>query len=706
MLAKGAQRDPEGKLAKQAFSIVHVVFKEYFDVVNNAGGFVDFVHCLAEFALLDGQGRDHEEMVMGSIQLLQYCAKHLATLGTDKEELPKIPRILYSPSESHSALKAMAQDSNVKKEGNGISITDVENNKPPAGALGFVSEEQFFLKWFPILSALSRVVIDSGSSAVRGRALDALFDVLKVAGHRFEGKYWKSIYRSVVLPIFEDLRDPSVISDRKASLVNQKEGLQAVWIQTLRQLVDLVTVSFEKVTVQSDRTAMLDKFEGLFQGVLDLTVSMLERRDEKLATTGQICFQQLLSNNITRFAKYDLWAPITDALEKAFRVTTPHELLNCEHVGSRKVSVAIADDTHGNQPQAAATESSPPPPRSTSVNAVGESSSLNITSATNGIIASPGMTQGASSPALNTASSQPVNLSLGPVPTPAQLLQAAAIDEGIRIAKQASGNAPPVKLEKLDFEHTIVKCGTHLELIQGIRDLCLSKMPDVNQPSGGLNILNTTISNKTTPIITLIPQPYQARWLACIHGSYCVARAFNADYELRHAIWRRGLVQQMPNLVKQETVAISTYIRLMFVVYRSKGDSIDPVTNIDEIAERIASESCDVLERFVAFLADQPRNARDINLWSPVIVMMLRELLAMESWWPSSRHNGGMGSVEAQHKCLALRRHLPRFFRLSVRVMVVDRAEVRQTLLEFLEKVCFVYERLPFGVITGHQPTL
>ena len=37
VLATGAHRDSEGRLAKQAFSIVHLVFRDYFDVVTNAG---------------------------------------------------------------------------------------------------------------------------------------------------------------------------------------------------------------------------------------------------------------------------------------------------------------------------------------------------------------------------------------------------------------------------------------------------------------------------------------------------------------------------------------------------------------------------------------------------------------------------------------------------------------------------------------------
>ncbi|TPX34634.1 hypothetical protein SmJEL517_g02669 [Synchytrium microbalum] len=690
VLAKGAQRDSEGRLAKQAFSIVHLVFREYFDVVTNAGSFVDFVHCLAEFALLDGQGRDHEEMVMGSIQLLQYCAKHLAKWDeSDKEQFIKMPKPLESPVDSPpriSSDESTVANMSPKRENGRASSADTAKSVP--AALGFVSEEQFFLKWFPILSALSRVVIDSDSSAVRGRALDALFDVLKVAGHRFEGKYWKNVYRSVVLPIFEDLRDPTSLSGRKASLGSQKEGLQAVWIQTLRQLVDLVTVSFEKFTLQSDHAAMLDKFEGLFQGVLDLTVSMLERRDEKLATTGQICFQQLLTNNIARLAKADLWGPMTDALEKAFRVTTPHELLNCEHVSSRKTSVVNNDGNPiPNSPARPAAEDDAPSSPNLGDSRIGANGAASPRMLSNAI--------GGSTPSLATASMQAIGQSEG---SPAQMIHAAAIAEGNRVAKAASGNAPPLRLEKLDFEHTIVKCGTHLELIQGVRDLCLSKMPDTIQSTpadGGLNItsgppMSASPNVKMSAVITLIPSPFQERWLACVHGSYCLARAFNADYELRHAIWRRGLVQQMPNLVKQETVAISTFIKLMFAVYRARGDIIDPLTGSDDIAEQIASESCDVLERFVSFLSDQPRNARDINLWSPVVVMVLKELLAMESWWtPSS--SGSNSQLDGPIRCLALRRHLPRFFRLSIRVMVVDRAEVRQTLLEFLEKVAEVF---------------
>ncbi|KAJ3192256.1 Brefeldin A-inhibited guanine nucleotide-exchange protein 2 [Irineochytrium annulatum] len=556
VLSKAAQpKESDERLVEASFDIVQIIFKEHFTVVIHAGGFVDYVACLAEFALLKGSGAVHDDVVTGSIQVLQFCAKHLVQLAEEEAEEMK-----GRARRSHDGGPLPPQHFHPTPQ-NSSSTLIPGKSQPYLLPNGIISEDHFVLKWFPILSALSRVVIDSESLLVRTRALDSLFETLRAACLLFDVKYWKNIFRSVILPIFEDLKEFAEGRDADETSTNpgSKEGSTSIWIQGLRLLVDLFTDVFDIVSGGGG---------GLVQEALDLIILMLKRRDEK-----------------------------------------------------------------------------------------------------------------------------------------------------------------PVTLETLDFDHTIVKCVTHIELLQAVRDVALTELipgpsrkgstvssltlasalvPSVVSPqspsvTSPISPISATQASATRIAITVIPLEFRTRWLRCIHESYAVARAFNSDYDLRHAIWRRGLVQQLPNLVKQETIALAAHIRLLFAVYRAMGDDqqaplsrreeeVPAEVVVDNVADMLVKETEDVFERFVGFLHDQQQNARDIALWGPVVVMIFKELLHMDGWWGQGGVAGwgsralSTGALTAQ-RYGKLRTQLPKFFRLGIKMLGVDRADVRMALQEFMERV-------------------
>lgn len=49
-----------------------------------------------------------------------------------------------------------------------------------------------------------------------------------------------------------------------------------------------------------------------------------------------------------------------------------------------------------------------------------------------------------------------------------------------------------------------------------------------------------------------------------LEESYTFAKEFNADSELRFALWRAGFMTQVPNLLKQETTGLQVYLRILF----------------------------------------------------------------------------------------------------------------------------------------------
>ncbi|CAG8710289.1 3578_t:CDS:2, partial [Acaulospora morrowiae] len=170
-----AASDENAQLVETTFGVAKLVYQKHLDLIGPA--FVDFINCLVEFAF---NGKD-EELINESIMMLQGCVKVLVK----------------------DADNALNKADN-KKE----SIT-TEQAALSKRKLQHIEEEQFFLKWFPVVSGLSRLVIDSKSQNVRNKALEALFDILKSTGHLFEINYWNKIFRNVILPIFEDLKEPT-----------------------------------------------------------------------------------------------------------------------------------------------------------------------------------------------------------------------------------------------------------------------------------------------------------------------------------------------------------------------------------------------------------------------------------------------------------------------------------------------------------------
>jgi Sec7-like guanine-nucleotide exchange factor len=89
--AKSVQiKDSNERLIQDSFEVVQLIFKEHFPVVIQAGEFMNYVSCVTEFALMKGVGPVHDEIIMGSIQLLQFCARHLVQMAEDEVEQMKL----------------------------------------------------------------------------------------------------------------------------------------------------------------------------------------------------------------------------------------------------------------------------------------------------------------------------------------------------------------------------------------------------------------------------------------------------------------------------------------------------------------------------------------------------------------------------------------------------------------------------------------
>ena len=545
-------------LIRFAFSIVQTIFDKYFDLVYSTHSFVEYTACLAEFARMNVLSV--EDIVVASIQLLRNCAVILMKHVHDETSKTRDNSPTHPP---------------VTSGRNGSLFVDFLDSK------GLLVEDHFHLEWFPMFTAFSKVVIHSETITIRSKAIEALFEILNESGHLFDPKYWKVLHRNVIIPIFEDLKDP----DHEK---NAREANVVLWISGLRLWVETFTTFFDDI-LNGTGTNVLQVF-------LKLMLDMMQRKDEKLAPAGQICFCQWIQNNHSKSIDDSAWRVIVDHIELAFQVTLPVELVHCTF----------------------------------KVSSNGEEVS-NIGAAPDSFSAGVGLVSGQT-----------------------------IYDQGKRTASKVA--MQPLDLEQLDFEHTKIKCMTHIELVQSFGSMLV--WPG-KEPASSL--------------LLHLPSFAKTRVLECFRDSYAIARYFNSYYDLRYAIWKSGMAQYIPNLVKQETASLSHLIRILFGIYKSGGDDEG-----ESHCSMLVDETMDVFHRFIASLVDQVKNQRDVSTCGPVVIIIFEELLDMNGWWhnPNAESPSGAG-----HSYQLLKKQLPVYFKLGIRMMNVDRPDIRMTLQRFMEKV-------------------
>lgn len=113
----------------------------------------------------------------------------------------------------------------------------------------------------------------------------------------------------------------------------------------------------------------------------------------------------------------------------------------------------------------------------------------------------------------------------------------------------------PISDRRRIFRQIIVKCVLQLLLIETTHELL--------QNDG---------------VYTTIPPAELLRLMSSLDESYRFARKFNADKDLRMALWKVGFMRDLPNLLRQESTSAAT---LVSVLLRSYND-----TQADHVQER------------------------------------------------------------------------------------------------------------------------
>lgn len=110
--------------------------------------------------------------------------------------------------------------------------------------------------------------------------------------------------------------------------------------------------------------------------------------------------------------------------------------------------------------------------------------------------------------------------------------------------------------------------------------------------------------------------------------SYSFAHDFNTNVELRYSLWRSGFMNQVPNLIQQETNGLIAHLRIMFWLYldpsrdQADGNTEASMMNMCEKVLRDYITACDKAQS----KAEEPR---EVVALSPVVSFIVNGMMQM-----------------------------------------------------------------------------
>ncbi|KAH3683136.1 hypothetical protein WICPIJ_005879 [Wickerhamomyces pijperi] len=124
----------------------------------------------------------------------------------------------------------------------------------------------------------------------------------------------------------------------------------------------------------------------------------------------------------------------------------------------------------------------------------------------------------------------------------------------------------------------------------------------------------------------LISYEHLTRLSALLEKSFRFARTFNDDYNLRVRLWNAGVIEKLPNLLKQESSSAAVYISVTFKLY-SDTKKITPKQK-DIISTSLIPMCGSIVERYVQL--DDATQQRNVTIWRPVVVEILQGYCELE----------------------------------------------------------------------------
>ena len=168
-----------------------------------------------------------------------------------------------------------------------------------------------------------------------------------------------------------------------------------------------------------------------------------------------------------------------------------------------------------------------------------------------------------------------------------------------------------------DFQSARYKCALQLLVLHSVKDMLLNGiLPDANKPeseaSSSLNL------------------GHLDGIMALAERSAAFARSFNANVELRTALWKAGFLDAFENilLAKQEAAASLLVVLVTLRVYPLEACRREALF-AEAIEERLRRSTASILSLYTSLLGDDPAMAsmrRSLKAWPAVVVPLLQGL--------------------------------------------------------------------------------
>ena len=206
-----------------------------------------------------------------------------------------------------------------------------EAGPPPRTEADNPADDPMVRYWFPVLFGFYDIIMNGEDLEVRKRALDYLFETLKIHGHAFPAEFWDSVCKEVLFPIFSVLRSRSDVS-RFSTHEDMSVWLSTTMIQALRDLVDLFAHYFDVLVRMLDQLLALlveciCQGEGHYTCTARATTNSICTENDTLARIGTSCLQQLLEKNVNKLTP-PLWEKIVTTFVQLFQTTTAGQLFD------------------------------------------------------------------------------------------------------------------------------------------------------------------------------------------------------------------------------------------------------------------------------------------------------------------------------------------------------------------------------------------
>lgn len=383
-------------------------------------------------------------------------------------------------------------------------------------------------------------------------------------GGDFPLDFWDTLWRQLLYPIFMVLRSKSEMS-KFATNEELSIWLSSTMIEALRKMIALFTHFFESLEY------MLDRF-------LELLILCICQENETLARIGSNSLQQLIHENVQKFAP-EHWSKIVGAFVELFTRTEATALF----------SAATSSSYHKLSSNGLAEPKSPPASDSGSLSDLPLSTppsepEMNRADNALGINGIPSHTT------RPTVSTDPESPTTPRAPQPEL--------EDYRPDPLESQQTPVVvtAARRRFFNQIITKCVLTLLMIETVNEL---------------------FSNDN--VYTQIPSTELLRLMALLKKSYHFAKRFNNDRDLRTRLFKEGFMKQPPNLLKQESGAASVYVNILFRMFHDTKP--ERVASRQQTEDALVPLCADIVSSYVDL--DEETQHRNIVIWRPVVIDVL-----------------------------------------------------------------------------------